>query len=310
MALPDAFVSVIIPTARRSNLVLRAVQSVLTQTYRALELIVVIDGPDPATEEVLRAVDDVRFRVVSLTEPKGGGNARNRGVELARGPWVAFLDDDDEWLPEKLARQTARASPDENVLVTCLSHVVSPIAHYVWPRRIYDNCEPISEYLFARRSLTLGEGHLQTSTFLLPLRLMLRYPFQPVARHQDWDLILRLFAETQMRIETVREPLVKYYIEDGRQSLGNGGDWRGSLDWLDSMRDFITRKAYSGFCMTVVAHRVALYGTVWDGLVTLRKALKNGAPTLRQLAVFAAILVVPHPVRLRARTVLQRQRPA
>ena len=309
MRQPDCFVSVVIPTARRPQLVVRAVRSVLEQTYGALEAIVVIDGAEPDTVRVLYEIQDPRLRVVSLGVCGGGAMARNHGVGLARGAWVAFLDDDDEWLPDKLAQQITRASPDQDVLVTCLSHVITPRGNYLWPRRIYDNREPISDYLFARRHLTLGEGHLQTSTLLLPRRLALRVPFRRAEPHEDWDLILRLFGEQQVRLETVRVPLVKYHTEDTRPSVGRGGSWRRSLDWLDGMRPLVTRRAYSGFCATVVAQRLALHGGGLDWLTVLRRAFRFGAPTPRQLLVFALILGVPPGLRLWARARLQR-RPA
>ena len=103
MATP--FVSAVIPTRNRHQLVLRAVHSVLTQTYENLEAIVVIDGPDSVTRSALGAIVDPRLRVVELEHSVGGSDARNRGVREARGEWVALLDDDDEWLPSKIEKQ-------------------------------------------------------------------------------------------------------------------------------------------------------------------------------------------------------------
>jgi len=70
-------VSVIIPTRNRPQLVLRAVRSALNQTYPHLEVIVVVDGPDPATKEALETVVDGRLRVVALDQSVGGSDARN-----------------------------------------------------------------------------------------------------------------------------------------------------------------------------------------------------------------------------------------
>jgi glycosyltransferase involved in cell wall biosynthesis len=287
-------------------LVLRALGSVLAQTYRDLEAIVVIDGPHPETEQALASIQDSRLRVVTLETPVGPGLARNHGVQAARGAWVAFLDDDDEWLPTKLERQLKGLSPDQDVLVSCLSHVITPLAHYIWPWRIFDNQSPISEYLFCRRSLTQGESHLQTSTYLAPRRLLLRFPFRSMPRHEDWDCVLRLFTLPSMRLATIREPLVRHYIEEKRPSAGSGGSWRASLAWLDSVRLIVGRRAYSGFCGTVIAHGVALDGTHADRFRLLKRMLRYGAPTPLQLLVFALILYVPYRLRLRARSVLQR----
>jgi len=96
-------VSVIIPTYNRADLVRRAVDSVLAQTFPNFELIVVDDGSTDRTQEVLAAVDD---RLVLIAQPRAGVSAaRNQGLAAARSPLIAFLDSDDYWLPEKLAVQ-------------------------------------------------------------------------------------------------------------------------------------------------------------------------------------------------------------
>jgi glycosyltransferase involved in cell wall biosynthesis len=126
-------VSTIIPTTRRPNLLIRAINSVLTQTMSNLEVIIVVDGPNPETIMALRELTDSRLRVIQNEVPSGPGLARNMGVAAARGPWIAFLDDDDEWLPHKLERQLAAAEEaSQPVIVSCLSHIVTPLARYVW----------------------------------------------------------------------------------------------------------------------------------------------------------------------------------
>ena len=104
-AVTTPLVSVVIPTRNRSGLVVRAVSSALAQTYGDIEVIVVVDGPDQGTAEALERVNDPRLKIVQLPESVGGSDARNAGVKAADGAWVAFLDDDDEWLPEKIQKQ-------------------------------------------------------------------------------------------------------------------------------------------------------------------------------------------------------------
>lgn len=96
-------VSVIIPTYNRADLVGRAVDSVLGQTYRDIEVVVVDDGSTDGTQQALAKYGD-RIRVIRQGNA-GPAAARNRGVGLCRGGILAFLDSDDIWLPGKLKRQ-------------------------------------------------------------------------------------------------------------------------------------------------------------------------------------------------------------
>jgi len=98
-------VSVIIPTYNRAGQVAEAVASVAAQTFRDFEILVVDDGSTDDTFEVLAALEGVR--VLRHLRRRGVAAARNLGAAEARGEWLAFLDSDDLWLPEKLARQMA-----------------------------------------------------------------------------------------------------------------------------------------------------------------------------------------------------------
>ncbi|MDD5303597.1 MAG: glycosyltransferase [Elusimicrobia bacterium] len=102
---PDILVSVIVPTRDRADLLPRTLASVLAQTYRNFELIVVDDGSTDATESVVRAFADPRIRYERKGPPHSAAAARNHGVSLARGELIAFNDTGDDWLPEKLAVQ-------------------------------------------------------------------------------------------------------------------------------------------------------------------------------------------------------------
>jgi glycosyltransferase involved in cell wall biosynthesis len=110
-------VSVIIPTYNRGWILKEAVESVLSQTYENYELIVVDDGSTDNTRLLLRSFKDIRL--VSQ-ENKGVSAARNRGIEAATGDYLAFLDSDDLWLPEKLDSQMAffHAHPDAMICQT------------------------------------------------------------------------------------------------------------------------------------------------------------------------------------------------
>lgn len=97
------FFSVIIPTFNRAHLVTRAVESVCAQTFTDFECIVVDDGSTDNTAQILSPyIQHIQY----IYMPHGGvSRARNCGIQQAKGQWIAFLDSDDEWLPEKLATQ-------------------------------------------------------------------------------------------------------------------------------------------------------------------------------------------------------------
>lgn len=105
MSDPSIQISVVIPTYNRADLLPKAIQSALDQTVRDLELIIVDDGSTDRTGELVRGYNDPRIRYMKHEQNRGLNPARNTGVRNARGEFVAFLDSDDEWMPDKLAEQ-------------------------------------------------------------------------------------------------------------------------------------------------------------------------------------------------------------
>jgi glycosyltransferase involved in cell wall biosynthesis len=285
-------VSVVIPTLRRPKLVLRALASVLNQTYEQIEVIVVIDGPDEETIDVLRTINDPRLQVIVNPRSLTAAGARNLGVDHAKGEWIAFLDDDDEWLPSKIEKQIAFAS-ERDVLISCLSRVVTPTATFVRPQVTYDNHFPLDEYLFDRRPLFAGSGFIQTSSYLMPRSLFDRARFNVDSPHDDWDFILHLSKQLGVRIETVPEVLVVLYSEEQRPSLSSSGTWRDSLVWIDSVRSIVTRRAYSGFCLGVVGSRAAKERAYVAFFLLLYRAFRFGSPRIWHILPFIAYWLLP-----------------
>jgi glycosyltransferase involved in cell wall biosynthesis len=109
LSAPDksARVGVILPTRNRAGSLRAALDSVLDQTWRDLEVLVVDDASTDATAECLAGVTDPRVRVLRLDHPHGAGGARNAGLKAMDNDWIAFQDSDDRWLPEKLEKQLA-----------------------------------------------------------------------------------------------------------------------------------------------------------------------------------------------------------
>jgi glycosyltransferase involved in cell wall biosynthesis len=105
MAVGTPRVSVIIPTYNRADLLSQTIQSVLDQTFRDFEVLIIDDGSTDDTEHVVRRVDDSRAIYIRQGHSGLPAVARNRGLHHARGEYIAFLDSDDLWLSEKLAQQ-------------------------------------------------------------------------------------------------------------------------------------------------------------------------------------------------------------
>ena len=114
-------VAVVIPTRNRAPMAQRAIQSAMRQTVSDLELIVVDDGSVDSTPELLRTFNDPRFVAIRDQTPRGANAAPNQGVRVARGAFVAFLDDDNSWLPHKLERQLAAIGDAEAIVCGAVS---------------------------------------------------------------------------------------------------------------------------------------------------------------------------------------------
>jgi len=101
-------VSVVVPTYQRAHSIARTVRSVLAQSMTQIEVLVIDDGGTDDTASVLREMDDPRIRYLRHETNRGANAARTTGVEAARAERIAFLDSDDVWHPDKLAKQRAR----------------------------------------------------------------------------------------------------------------------------------------------------------------------------------------------------------
>jgi len=286
-------VSAVICTLNRPVLVLRAVKSICAQTYRDLEIVVVIDGPNPATRESLATVDDPRLRVVENSTNVGISNARNIGAREARGEWIAMLDDDDEWLPEKLEKQMALAATlkRDDVVVLTLYYDRHGAKEMIQPRRFPRPGQPISEYLFSEYPL-LGsrETFLQTSTWLVPRKFMLDHPFTPDMRiNEDPDWLLHAIHNTNEQLAFVREPLAIFHTDENRNRLSANrkSAWKETRQWIVEGKDIFTPKARSFILVTICLRAcVESESGIRDYFSLLRDCWRYGVVTPKVLWFF------------------------
>ena len=300
----EPLVSVIIPTRNRPNLVVRAVGSVLAQTLDAIEVIVIIDGPDEATLEMLRLIDDPRLKDQTLPVRLGAGGARNAGVAASRSQWIAFLDDDDEWFPKKLELQyeAAQRSYHPYPIISCRLIARSESGDLIWPRRYPRPNEPLSEYLFCQSSLLGGQGIVLPSTIFTMKELLQKVPFRSdLQRLEDWDWLLRASPLEGVHVEFLPkpDPLVIWHVEDNRGRLSTAANWRYTLSWVQTNRHLLTPRAYTSFIMTQVSSDAA-QEKAWRAFwFLLWEACRNGKPSLIDILAHTVIWLIPKKVRTR-----------
>jgi glycosyltransferase involved in cell wall biosynthesis len=290
-------VSVVIPSRDRAPIIRRAVESALAQTFTDLEVVVVVDGPDSKTIQLLRQISDPRLRVIELEESVGGSEARNIGVRAAKGEWIALLDDDDEWLPEKLASQMTIACGqcDPNYVVTT-QYLYSRPGHppQVWPGRLPRSGEHLSEFLFAPR------GGFQTSVYLVPRTLFLQKPFRAgLKKHQDWDWFLQLATSPEFQVLWVPLPLSIYWAPEKKGSgVSTSVDWRFSAAWAKENLSRMTRRAYAMFLVRICFRGAAESGaSIRDLLGLVRELSVVGRADARLWGEVGAALVLPAAFR-------------
>jgi glycosyltransferase involved in cell wall biosynthesis len=291
-------VTAVIPTHDRPALVKRAVQSALNQTYPAIEVVVVVDGPDGSTCRELGTISDARLRVIELPRRVGGSDARNQGMNTARGEWIALLDDDDEWLPEKTEVQMRLASRSSFRYPVVSSRLFLRTRQYelIWPRD--QPSTPICEYLLVRNRWSYGGGLLSTITLVFPKDLYKRVPFKSgLARHQDLDWVLRVTQQEGAGIEFAPEPLAVWHKAEQRKSVSSAANWRGSYEWIGSVRDLITPRAYGSFIASDVAWQAAAQHAWGSFFPLLWEACCKGKLKPADVIRYTGFWLVPPSVR-------------
>jgi glycosyltransferase involved in cell wall biosynthesis len=281
----DPLVSAIIPTHHRTELVQRAVRSALNQTYPNMEVVVVIDGPEPNTAEILEAFQEPRLRVIALEKNGGLSAARNAGIRAASGEWIGLLDDDDEWLPEKIEKQLALTHGDSAVnFLGCRLHYVEIFINQAIPRKFPQPGEDLGEYLYCNRN------GLYPSTFVIKRQLMLATPFNDtLCVTEDCDWLLRTTAAGVLVPRWCDEALVIIHDDIFRPHHVLKSNWRVGFQWAISNRDrLLTRKAftYSILKLCVLTVRRSDH-PIRDSLYLLYVATFKGRIDLRFLAYYA-----------------------
>jgi glycosyltransferase involved in cell wall biosynthesis len=207
----EPLVSAVVPAYNAARTLLAAVESILRQTVGDIEVIVVDDGSEDDTAEVARGIGDPRVRLVS--QANGGASAaRNTGIRNARGRYVAFLDADDLWLPDKLARQLALLGSRPNV------HAVHCGATYVDDELRVLSVRPCRPWRDALLDVLLFENLAAFPSALLAKREKLeqRGFDTSLVMHEDWDMAIH--AARHWSLQPVEFPLTVYRVHRANRS--------------------------------------------------------------------------------------------
>jgi glycosyltransferase involved in cell wall biosynthesis len=303
-------ISIIIPTCNRPDLVTRAIQTVQNQDFdQSIEIIVVINGNDQITTAALSHLSTPQLHVLQISEA-GASHARNAGVNAARSEWIAFLDDDDEWFPEKLSRQYAAAiaSPAKFPIIASKLIARTPKGDFDRPRRFPNPGEPLSDYLLGRNGFFQGEGLIQTSVIFTKRELLLKIPFRQLPKHQDWDWILRVTKDPEVTIEFVPDILAIWYLEENRMSVSSTVQYENSLTWIRENRYLVTDRAYAAFLLIEVGAQAAHQHHWPQFLKLLTEALRHGKPKPIELLLYFAMWLFPVELRRQIRATLTRSK--
>jgi len=215
----ENLVSVIIPTYNKADTIMRAIESVRAQSFKNHEIIVVDDGSTDNTKEILRDLPDVRY---FYRENAGPAAARNLGVRHASAKLIAFLDSDDEWHPDKLAKcvEALLETPKARVVISNYTIYDDEKKEEIKPPRRLRHYTPL------RILVSFNETNLHTSSVVTH-----KIVFDSVGgfderfiRGEDWELWIR-FSEIA-EFFYIDEPLVKVHIHPDSLTKRSVDQWQ------------------------------------------------------------------------------------
>lgn len=276
-------VSVVIPTYNRAHLVGRAIQSVLNQTYQDFEIIVVDDGSTDNTEEVVKSFNDPRIRYIRHDQNRGGSAARNTGIKMARGEYIAFQDSDDEWLPIHLDRKIK--------LMKC-TKADGLIGSYIAVsngRYSEKQCKPLNTLPMAEYILS-GVGDAQTSTMIFRRVAIAQVLFdETLPKHQDWDLAIRFEQDFELMIDSMATVILHRDLGD-RMSLHLNHS--ATRRFLERHQANLSRETKAHFCFLLAFRTFASEGRTGHYREWVKEA-RAANPHALALKTLLAVFSIP-----------------
>jgi glycosyltransferase involved in cell wall biosynthesis len=211
----ELLVSVIMPAYNRAYIISRAISSVLNQTHTNFELIIVDDGSADNTAEVVKNFDDRRIKYIKHARNLGIAAARNTGMVISRGEYIAFIDSDDEWLPNKLLEQLIafeRACSEVGAIYSQMQNIEKGKITYIYPKTPPEG--DIHRHILSGLPI-----------YLLVLLVKRKYVKQTgmfdidFVFAEDWDFCIRLSKVCNFKF--VETPLANRYVMSDSISICN-----------------------------------------------------------------------------------------
>jgi succinoglycan biosynthesis protein ExoO len=202
---PD--VSVVMPAYNSSRTLMEAVNSVLIQTYRDFELFICNDASTDDTRDILRNITDDRVRIIDNPYSLGEGPARDRAISLAQGEWLAVIDSDDAWAPQRLEVMLREAAASNNKIIfdDIIECHDTPTGMVPWHTLR-------GKYAFGGNGI--GIIKVPIADYVFGSRLLIKplFPVQYVKRHRIVHSTLRFAADTEFFLRALSHGLDLYYI--------------------------------------------------------------------------------------------------
>ncbi|MBC8432937.1 MAG: glycosyltransferase family 2 protein [Desulfobacterales bacterium] len=263
-------VSVIIPTYNRAKLLERAVNSVLRQTYKELELIIVNDSSKDETEKAIKKYADDRIKYICHQKNLGGSAARNTGIKAAQGKYIALLDDDDGWFPEKLEKQVKHfAEVSDNVGLVYSGFEVIDMNGIVI-QKTYPKFKGNLYMRLLERSMIGGSSvPLIKRTCFKKVGLF----DQSLRSCQDWDMWMRI--SEHYAFDFIPEILTKMYSHSHQLSSDYSSMIPGRTRMIEKhMKVFQKHPAILVIHLKRIGKMHCINGTWQEAICWFKKALK------------------------------------
>lgn len=248
VAMNDPLISVIIPAYASAGVISRAIDSALAQDV-ALEVIVVNDGsPDDMDAAMARYEGNLAVTYVKNEKNLGPAESRNKGIELARGAFIAFLDADDYWAEGKLTKQLAALERDGTVLCATARELMRPDGASTG--RVFPVPETVTY------GTLLKHNCISCSSVLLRADVAREFPMHNADSHEDYIMWLEILRKYQ-KASGVNEALTKYTVSNTGKS---GSKWKSAKMTFKVYRymGFGLAKSCACFC-SYAAHGVKKY---------------------------------------------------